>query len=624
MTGYRPPSIVGGAVDRTYTPTLDRQLAGVADPDGRAIGIDYAPGRSIPATLSLPGAVRSYVYSLEGRVSEIGSTTEPSLAFAWDGPFYAGYTASGAVAGQVRLRRGTVASTPGQFWLNGVTTTAGGVEHGVVYDYDRDGLMIGATFSAGAGSDVPMALVRDPANGLLRGASAGLVVDTRGYNGFGELDDHAATFDGNALFHAAYTVDKLGRIATLTETIAGATHVTAYTYDVSGRLDTVTVDGVLRADYDYDANANRREVVTPAGTTTATFDDHDRLATFGTATFEYNRSGQLATRREGADTTRYAYDALGNLRRVELPGGSAVDYVIDGLNRRVGRKVGGTLVQGFLYVNQLKPVAELDGAGNIVASFVYAERENSPSLMFKAGCVYRIVADHLGSPRLVVDIETGAIAQRLDYDAWGKVTLDTNPGFQPFGFAGGLYDRATGLTRFGARDYDPAIGRWTAKDPIGFGSGQTNFYAYAGNDPVNRVDPDGYLTWQQAANVVFNETRSLNGEGIKEARKEIAHVILNGDQQYGDKRPQTSPTVARVPPTERGVYEQCRDVTIDAYIDDYMGQDPTDGATHFNMRRNDSRKPFQGYDMETQNGPFENSYPTKDLPATGIYLNTYR
>jgi hypothetical protein len=32
------------------------------------------------------------------------------------------------------------------------------------------------------------------------------------------------------------------------------------------------------------------------------------------------------------------------------------------------------------------------------------------------------------------------LAQRLDYDAWGNVTTDTNPGFQPFGFAGGLYD----------------------------------------------------------------------------------------------------------------------------------------------------------------------------------------
>ena len=41
----------------------------------------------------------------------------------------------------------------------------------------------------------------------------------------------------------------------------------------------------------------------------------------------------------------------------------------------------------------------------------------------------------------------------------------------PFGFAGGLHDRDTNLVRFGARDYDPSIGRWTAKDPIDFAGG---------------------------------------------------------------------------------------------------------------------------------------------------------
>jgi RHS repeat-associated protein len=86
---------------------------------------------------------------------------------------------------------------------------------------------------------------------------------------------------------------------------------------------------------------------------------------------------------------------------------------------------------------------------------------------------------------------TGQVAQRLEYDAWGQMVVDTNPGFQPFGFAGGLYDPQTGLLRFGARDYDPETGRWTTKDPILFAGGDTNVYAYVGNDPVNRFDPAG-------------------------------------------------------------------------------------------------------------------------------------
>jgi RHS repeat-associated protein len=83
-----------------------------------------------------------------------------------------------------------------------------------------------------------------------------------------------------------------------------------------------------------------------------------------------------------------------------------------------------------------------------------------------------------------------------------------NPGFQPFGFAGGFYDYQTGLVRFGARDYDPETGRWTSKDPAGFGGGDTLLYAYCGNDPVNGTDPTGRVI------VFLDEPDSLGREFI--------------------------------------------------------------------------------------------------------------
>ncbi|HQO19510.1 MAG TPA: RHS repeat-associated core domain-containing protein [Acidobacteriota bacterium] len=104
---------------------------------------------------------------------------------------------------------------------------------------------------------------------------------------------------------------------------------------------------------------------------------------------------------------------------------------------------------------------------------------------------YRVITDHLGSLRFVIDTTTGTIAQRMDYDDWGNVLVNTSPDFTPFGFAGGIYDNQTKLTRFGARDYDAEVGRWTCKDPIGFGGKLLNLYSYCNNVPTTITDPQG-------------------------------------------------------------------------------------------------------------------------------------
>ena len=70
---------------------------------------------------------------------------------------------------------------------------------------------------------------------------------------------------------------------------------------------------------------------------------------------------ELRSKTVGAQATAYQYDALGNLRTVVLPAGRQIDYLIDGQNRRIGKKVDGTLMQAFLYQDGLKPIAELDG-----------------------------------------------------------------------------------------------------------------------------------------------------------------------------------------------------------------------------------------------------------------------
>src|SRR5580658_5244116 len=169
-----------------------------------------------------------------------------------------------------------------------------------------------------------------------------------------------------------------------------------------------------------------------------------------------------------------------------------------GQNRRVGKMVNGTLSQGWLYQDQLRPVAQLDGTGtNVAARFVYGSKANVPDYMVTSGGTYRILSDHLGSPRAVVDVSSGNLIETINFDEFGNETdtlagtLPTGYVRIPFGFAGGLYDPDTGLVRFGARDYDATVGRWTIKDPIRFDGGM-NLYRYCHNEPVGCRDVTGF------------------------------------------------------------------------------------------------------------------------------------
>jgi RHS repeat-associated protein len=390
-------------------------------------------------------------------------------------------------------------------------------------------------------------------NGMVTGATLGTLSDTYAYTACGELKDVTAKQGATVLFEEEIPDngvgrDSLGRIQQKTEMIQGVSHTYGYAYDSVGRLWQVSVDGNVTATYTFDPNGNR--IGGPGLTTTPVYDDQDRLLSYGEWTFTYTANGELRTKTdtETGQTTTYSYDGLGNLREVVLPDGRTIDYVIDGLNRRVGKKVDGTLTRRWLYGRDaLHPIAEVDESGSVS---LFAGTE----YMVKGGVTYRIVKDHLGSPRLIVNAATGAVAQRMDFDEWGNVTVSgSQPAdWQPFGFAGGLYDPDTGLVRFGARDYDPATGRWRTKDPLGFGGGTSDLYAYAWNDPVNLVDltgrkPGKTFTGPNAMdNAAMDALRWINGLSIKknwEYGGLICKDLATGDyfaaKPSTDKKPTT-------------------------------------------------------------------------------------
>jgi len=474
---YIAPAVTNGGTNTTsYAYNTAQELTQITRPDGQIISFAYdIAGR--PDTVTIPRnnapVTLDVVYDSAGRLTGVTAPDAVDVGFIYDSGW--------EVPNRIEMPAGeAVTGSVSYIYDEDYRVTAISVNDAnpVSYAYDADGAI------TAAGS---LTLDYDLQSGLLTDTTLGAVTDEIAYSVHGEPTDYTANYGSTTLYDVEYTRDGLGRITQMAETIAGQTVTFEFRYDTAGRLENVERNNQVVGSYIYDDNGNR----TNTNGIDADYDPQDRLLTYGGVTYTYTANGELLTRTENGEITSYNYDVMGNLIGVTLPNGTQITYLVDTLNRRVGKMVNGTLVQGFIYEDELEPIAELDGQSNIVSRFVYGSQPHVPDYMIRGGVTYRIITDHLGSVRLLVDVATGDVAQQMDYDAWGNVTQDTNPGFQPFGYAGGIYDDATGLVRFGARDYDPEIGRWTAKDPIGFDGGDANLYAYVGNDPINGVDPSG-------------------------------------------------------------------------------------------------------------------------------------
>lgn len=536
---YSPPALGTGPVDTTYEYDRDRRLTRVERPDGKTVTLGYDGAGRLSALDFSRGRI-TYAYNpVTGKLASLGAPDGVNLTYTYDGSLLTRTTWTGPVAGTVDRTYDNDFRVISEK-VNGETP--------VTYEYDADGLL------RRAGN---LTITRDPQTGLVTGTSLGVVTTANAYNAFGELIRQEARASGSPVFESTYTRDLLGRITRKVEAIEGAVDTWDYTYDLAGRLQEVHHNSVRLSRYEYDANGNRIAHITPTETITATYDNQDRLLTYGDTTYTYTANGELATKTQNGQTVRYEYDELGNLVKVTQPDGLVIEYVIDAQNRRVGKRVGGVLVQGFLYKDQLEPVAEITGSST--DRFIYASSANTPDVMLKGGQTYRLITDHLGSPRLVVNTANGAIAQRLGYDEFGEVTLDSAAGFQNVGFAGGLYDRQTKMVRFGARDYEARVGRWVGKDPIWFAGGDSSLYTYALSNPINLIDPSG-LAWiwnRSNVGIPYKPERSEEEPPSVLAPGELANV----DGIYSPPGAE-NPIALKVPDNCVGMIEPCGQVRL--------------------------------------------------------------
>lgn len=465
--------------DPTTTRTVSHDLEGAPDTLVHASGVSVDYDRSdVDGRLE---AVHLGRGSFSNRYADTGlleSSIAPDgqrLSYEYDGEaLEALHVAGGPAAADIDFEYSP--DSP-----NMVAWSIAGVRVPVARNEDGNAISLGG-----------LTIGRSSITGAATSTTLGVVTSTHAYTELGEPDTRQFAAGAATLFDFAVLArDAVGRMTSVRETVQGVTHTYDYHFNSADALDEVRRDGTVVETYGYHANRSRTSFLRDGIPGAASIDVDERMLAHGEETFEYRSDGALAARVSSAGRTEYTYDEAGSLEAVALPSGRRIDYVLDPLGARVGRRVDGVLERAWIFGAGVTPVAEADATGRVNTVFVHGPTSlMAPEMMIRDGVSYRFVTDVRGSVRLVVDSRDGSVVQAIDYDTFGRVTRDTNPGFQPFGFAGGIYDPDTHLVRFGARDYDPELGRFLTRDPSGFAGG-LNAYDYAGQDPVNAIDPNG-------------------------------------------------------------------------------------------------------------------------------------
>ena len=305
--------------------------------------------------------------------------------------------------------------------------------------------------------------------------------------------------DGTVVQSYLYALDAAGRRVGVAE---GTGVDRLYGFDAAQQLTEETVtdpSGLLYRDlFTYDAAGNRQSRTHSTGdgttaTTTYSYDDRDRLLSAGATTFSWDALGRLESS-IGAEATTYSWGSADDLLAVSLGDGSTVDYSYDADGNLVSRATADGTVEQVVDTSQPLPqvVAEIDPSGDLRAYYVRNPDGRLLAVIRPDGTRF-VHADGIGSTRRLTD-ETGTTTDRFSFSAFGELVAHDGDDPNPFLFTGEARDSATELYDFRARWLDPTGGRFLSMDPWEGRADEPitlHRYLYAGNDPVNRLDPSG-------------------------------------------------------------------------------------------------------------------------------------
>ncbi|MEE1797564.1 RHS repeat protein [Streptomyces sp. JV176] len=350
----------------------------------------------------------------------------------------------------------------------------------------------------------------------------------------------------------SYAYDPAGNITGITTTsgqdAAKSVDTQCFTTDLLGRLSEAwtaksacatspsptTVGGpdAYWQTYSYDTLGNRTQFVdhvtgTQAGSDATTTYTHptaktglphavQQAKTTGgpdngrTSTFAYDKAGNTTQRTLGNQKQTLTWDAEGHLATLTEAGRTtSYAYDADG-NRMITNDADGSQTLTLPGSNELK----VSATGSKEAVRYYTHEGETVAVRTGSGFSF-LLSDHQGTAMAAVGMTTLALTRRKQLPFGQPRTGQTEqiPGTR--GFVQGTND-PTGLTHLGAREYDPALGRFLSVDPvIDFNDpAQMNAYSYAHNNPVTQSDPTGLRPDGPAGGASYNDEYWADQRGM--------------------------------------------------------------------------------------------------------------
>ena len=222
---------------------------------------------------------------------------------------------------------------------------------------------------------------------------------------------------------------------------------------------------------------------------TYTTNSSNELTAVNGVLYGYDNNGNTVTRTDSNGTTQYAWDFENRLTQVTLPNsGGTVSFKYDPFGRRI-YKQSPSATSIFAY-DGYSLAETVNAGGGALARYAQGIGIDEPLAELRGATTDFYELDGLGSVTSLTD-NTGASTATYKFDSFGALMASTGSVTNAFRYASREFDSEINLYFYRARYYDPFGGRFLGEDPLMFDSGQSNFYSYVANSPVNNTDPFG-------------------------------------------------------------------------------------------------------------------------------------